>query len=78
MILMISIMYMEYKGGFYMIRGIKKEQIIKDFLANTNTYEYAKEYGLFEVIDSFLFYRYEGNFTETEVEQIIELLEEVL
>lgn len=61
-----------------MIRGIKTEQIIKDFLADADTYEYAREYGLFEVIGSFLFYSYEGNFTDAEVEQIIELLEGVL
>ncbi len=61
-----------------MIRGIKKEQIIMDFMENTNTFNYAKEYGIFEVIDSFLYYNYEGNFTDEEVGQIIELLEEVL
>ena len=57
-----------------MIRGIKKEQIITDFRENTNTFNYAKEYGIFEVIDSFLLFTYEGFFNDEEVEEIIDLL----
>ena len=58
-----------------MIRGIKKEQIVMDFIENTSTFDYAKEYGVFEVIDGFLYFTYEGNFTDEEIEEIIDLLE---
>lgn len=58
-----------------MIRGIKKEQIIIDFMENTNIFNYAKEYGIFEVIDSFLLFTYEGFFNDEEVGEIIDLLE---
>ena len=57
-----------------MIRGIKKEQIVMDFIENTSTFDYAKEYGIFEAIDSFLYFTYEGFFNDEEVEQIIDLL----
>ena len=61
-----------------MIRGIKKEQIIQDFHQDTNKYEYAREYGIYEVIDSFLLFNYEGFFTDDEIDEIIELLKEEL
>ena len=61
-----------------MIRGIKKEQIIIDFMENTNIFNYAKEYGIFEVIDSFLLFTYEGFFNDEEVGEIIDLLEKEL
>ena len=56
-----------------MIRNISKKQFIEDMLLDNNTYMVAREYGLLEVIDSFLFYNYEGNFTDEEVDAIIEL-----
>lgn len=56
-----------------MIRGISKQQFIEDMLMDNNSYMVAKEYGLCEVIDGFLFYNYEGTFTYEEVDAIIEL-----
>ena len=38
-----------------MIRGISKKQFIEDMLMDTNSYMVAREYGLYEVIDGFLF-----------------------
>ena len=61
-----------------MIRGISKEQLIDDMLMDNNSYMVAREYGLLEVIDGFLFYNYEGNFTDKEVDAIIELFNEEL
>ncbi len=57
-----------------MIRGINKENIIMDFLLDTNSVVYAREYGITEVIDGFLYYTYEGSFNDDEIEEIIELL----
>ena len=56
-----------------MIRGISKQQFIEDMLMDTNNYMVAREYGLYEVIDGFLFYNYEGTFTDEEVDAIIGL-----
>ena len=56
-----------------MIRGISKQQFIDDMLMDTNSYMVAREYGLCEVIDGFLYYNYEGTFTDEEVDAIIEL-----
>ena len=58
-----------------MIRGISKERFVEDMLMDTNSYMVAREYGLLEVIDGFLFYNYEGDFTDEEVDAIVELLE---
>ena len=44
-------------------------------MENTNIFNYAKEYGIFEVIDSFLLFTYEGFFNDEEVGEIIDLLE---
>ena len=51
-----------------------KDTIVRDFKENTNTFNYAKEYGVYEVIDSFLYNTYEGEFNDEEVEQIIQIL----
>ncbi len=57
-----------------MIRGIKKDLIVMDFMENSNTLNYAREYGIEEVIDGFLYYTYEGSFNDDEINQIIDLL----
>ena len=56
-----------------MIRGISKQQFIDDMLMDSNSYMVAREYGLCEVIDGFLFYNYEGTFTDEEIDAIMEL-----
>lgn len=56
-----------------MIRGISKERLVNDMLMDSNSYMVAREYGLCEVIDGFLFYNYEGTFTYEEVDAIMEL-----
>ena len=59
-----------------MIRGINKKDIIKNFKDDSNCFNYALEYGIYEAIDSHLYYTYEGNFSYEEVDEIIELLQE--
>lgn len=56
-----------------MIRGISKERLVSDMLMDSNSYMVAREYGLCEVIDGFLYYNYEGTFTYEEVDAIIAL-----
>ena len=57
-----------------MIRDIEVKTIIENFKEDTNSLEYAKEYGINEVIDGHLYNYYEGTFTEEEVENIINVL----
>lgn len=61
-----------------MIRGIKKETIIKNFKEDDNNLEFAREYGVNEVIDGHLYFTYEGKFSDDEIDNIIELLEKNL
>ena len=56
------------------IRGIEVETIIENFKEDTNSLEYAREYGINEVIDGHLYCTYEGTFTEEEVESIMSIL----
>lgn len=58
-----------------MIRGISKEILIANFMEDSNSYEYGREYGVNEVIDGHLWNNYEGFFTDEEVDSIVELLE---
>lgn len=57
-----------------MIRGIEVKTIIENFKEDTNSLEYAREYGINEVIDGHLYCTYEGTFTEEEVESIMSIL----
>lgn len=57
-----------------MIRGIEVKTIIENFKEDTNSLEYAREYGINEVIDGHLINTYEGTFTEEEVESIMSIL----
>ena len=57
-----------------MIRGIEVKTIIENFKDDDNSLQYAKEYGINEVIDGHLYHTYEGTFTEEEVESIMSIL----
>ena len=61
-----------------MVRGIPLEQILEDFglSYDGHTLECAKEYGVNEVIDGFLYHSYEGSFSDQEVDRIVDYLEE--
>ena len=56
------------------VRGIYLDNIVEDFGLDWdgNTLEVAREYGLEEVIDGFLYYNYEGDFTDEEMDIIME------
>ena len=56
------------------IRGIYLDNIVEDFGLDWdgNTLECARDYGLEEVIDGFLYHNYEGHFTDEEVDIIME------
>ena len=51
-----------------------KNDIVKAFKNDGYSVEYAKEYGVNEIIDGFLYYNFEGKFNDEEVEQIMEIL----
>lgn len=57
-----------------MIRGIRIKNIIENFKEDSNTLEYAKEYGINEVIDGHLYYTYSGSFSDEEIDEIIDIL----
>ena len=61
-----------------MIRGISKKQFIEDMLMDEHSLAVAREYGLWEVIDGFLYYNYEGTFTYEECDEIMDVLSKEL